>query len=256
MDVESIILKLDELTEVQRDTLRIRFCGIVKFYKQRVRTTNIIAFYMHFFVTVGSLIVPALLSIQSPGMSSTIFGATELYWSTWTISLFVTISNGILNLFKIDKKYYSLNTVLAHLQSEGWQYIALSGKYSGHLGDHVTKPTHKNQFVYFCSMIEKITMRQIQDEYYKVNEDSTKDSKTKVIKSDSESPLEVQKILSPSNILPPSPMDMISMPSPEAPASPVLGLQTAGVPAPISITVDSETPLSEKPEPDTKIINH
>ena len=105
-------------------------------------------------------------------------------------------------------------------------------------------------------MIEKITMRQIQDEYYKVNEDSTKDSKTKVIKSDSESPLEVQKILSPSNILPPSPMDMISMPSPEAPASPVLGLQTAGVPAPISITVDSETPLSEKPESDTKIINH
>jgi hypothetical protein len=252
MDVESIILKLDDLTEVQRDTLRIRFCGIIKFYKARVRTTNIIAFYMHFFVTVGSLIVPALLSIQSPGMSSTMFGATELYWSTWTISLFVTISNGVLNLFKIDKKYYSLNTVLAHLQSEGWQYIALSGRYSGHLGDHVKKPTHKNQFVYFCSMIEKITMRQIQDEYYKVNEDSQKDSKPKLLKSDTTAESSAdQKLLSPTNILPPSPLDMISMPSPEAN---LLVEESA-----ISVHVKSETPTiisAEKPVSSIKIINN
>ena len=251
MDVESIILKLDDLTEVQRDTLRIRFCGIIKFYKQRVRTTNIIAFYMHFFVTVGSLIVPALLSIQSPGMSSTMFGATELYWSTWTISLFVTISNGVLNLFKIDKKYYSLNTVLAHLQSEGWQYIALSGKYSGHLGDHVKKPTHKNQFVYFCSMIEKITMRQIQDEYYKVNDDSQKEMKPKIIKNDSESPAD-QKLLSPSNILPPSPMDMISMPSPEA----NLLVEDSSITVHVKSDIVPTTLPLEKPDPSSKIINH
>jgi hypothetical protein len=241
MDVETIILKLDDLTEVQRDTLRIRFCGIIKFYKRRVQTTNIIAFNMHFLVTVGSLIVPALLSIQSPGMSSNMFGATELYWSTWTISLFVTISNGILNLFKIDKKYYSLNTVLAHLQSEGWQYIALSGRYSGHFGDHVKKPTHKNQFVYFCSMIEKIAMRQVQDEYYKVNEESQKETKPRTItNSDKDETNKSQNpnLLSPSNILPPSPMDMISMPSPEAP---------------ITVSVNSE---AEEPNKDTKIIDH
>ena len=251
MDVESIILKLDDLTEVQRDTLRIRFCGIIKFYKARVRTTNVIAFYMHFFVTVGSLIVPALLSIQSPGMSSTMFGATELYWSTWTISLFVTISNGVLNLFKIDKKYYSLNTVLAHLQSEGWQYIALSGRYSGHLGDHVKKPTHKNQFVYFCSMIEKITMRQIQDEYYKVNDESQKETKPKIIKNDSESPAG-QNLLSPSNILPPSPMDMISMPSPEA----NLLVEDSSITVHVNSDIVPTTLPVEKTVSSTKIINH
>ena len=247
MEVETIILKLDDLTEVQRDTLRIRFCGMIKFYKRRVQTTNIIAFYMHFFVTVGSLIVPALLSIQSPGMSSNMFGATELYWSTWTISLFVTISNGILNLFKIDKKYYSLNTVLAQLEAEGWQYISLSGRYSGHFGDHIKKPTHKNQFIYFCSMIEKITMRQIQDEYYKVNEDSQKEIKTKTtmnIDTNETNTIQNQnqKLLSPSNILPPSPHDMVAMPSPEAEA-------------PITVLINPEKTLTKAGDKDTKILN-
>jgi hypothetical protein len=66
-------------------------------------------------------------------------------------------------------------------------------------------------------MIEKITMRQIQDEYYKVNEDSQKDSKPKLLKSDTTAESSAdQKLLSPTNILPPSPLDMISMPSPEA----------------------------------------
>jgi hypothetical protein len=118
-------------------------------------------------ITVGSLIVPALLSIQY-NTSSSDFELT-IYWSTWILSLLVTTCNGLQTLFRLDKKYYSLHTILEHLHSEGWQYLELSGKYSGFYTPTVP-PTHENQFIYFCNAIEKIRMRQIEEEYTRVNE--------------------------------------------------------------------------------------
>jgi len=94
---------------------------------------------------------------------------SHVYWIVWVVSLFVTISNGIIALLKIDKKYYVLNTTYQHLLSEGWQYIELSGKYSGFYTQGIG-PTHENQFIFFCNTLEKIRMRHIQDEYYKVEE--------------------------------------------------------------------------------------
>jgi hypothetical protein len=67
----------------------------------------------------------------------------------------------------MDKRYYYLNTCLEQLHSEGWQYIELSGKYSGfHIPNAV--PTHANQFVFFCHAIEKIRMKQVEEEYFKL----------------------------------------------------------------------------------------
>jgi hypothetical protein len=72
-------------------------------------------------------------------------------------------------LFKFDKRYYYLHTVLEKLTSEGWQYIELTGKYSGyHTPGQVA--THDNQFIYFCHSIEKIRMKQVEEEYYKLSE--------------------------------------------------------------------------------------
>jgi hypothetical protein len=75
----------------------------------------------------------------------------------------------MLTLYKIDKKYYFLNTTLGRLRSEGWQYFSLTGRYSGHLIHH-NNPTHRNQFVYFTHYIEKIKMKQVEEEYYKAEE--------------------------------------------------------------------------------------
>jgi hypothetical protein len=121
---------------------------------------------------VGSLFVPALLSVQNSDSRFTYSGSNftvQVYWATFVISLLVTIFNGILTLFKIDKKYYFLNTTLERLRSEGWQYFGLTGRYSGHLIGH-NVPTHSNQFVYFTHYIEKIKMKQVEEEYYKAEE--------------------------------------------------------------------------------------
>jgi hypothetical protein len=93
----------------------------------------------------------------------------QIYWLTWFISLLVTTFNGILTLFKIDKKYYFLHTTLEQLRSEAWQYIYLSGKYSGHYTKGIGA-THQNQYVFFCHNMEKIKLKQVEEEYYKLIE--------------------------------------------------------------------------------------
>jgi hypothetical protein len=201
VQVEDLLLEVPELSNLQKRILVTRFCGIIKYYRDRVLLVSCLFNIMRFIVTVGSLLVPALLSIQSPGSVSAVTSSDTIYWSTWAVSLAVTMSNGILALFKIDKKYFSLNTVLEQLTSEGWQYLELSGRYSGHFGDHIHKPTHKNQFVFFCNSVEKIVMRQVEDEFYKVNE-GTNPATTGTV---------------PQSILPPSPSDIITVQTPDPP---------------------------------------
>ena len=115
-------------------------------------------------ITVGSLIVPALLSIQYTNSNGS---NLSIYWTTWVVSLLVTICNGLSTLLKLDKNYYHLHTVREQLISDGWQYAELTGKYSGIRTPH-QPATHENQFVFFSHSIEKIRMQQVQEEYYKV----------------------------------------------------------------------------------------
>lgn len=163
-----------ELSEVHKEIIRIRYLSILENFQRRARNYSYIFFSGHFIVTVGSLFVPALLSIQNSDKSYAFTGVNfsmQVYWTTFVISLLVTIFNGILTLFKVDKKYYFLNTMLERLRSEGWQYFSLTGRYSGHLIGH-QKPTHANQFVYFTHYIEKIKLKQVEEEYYKAEEKS------------------------------------------------------------------------------------
>jgi len=123
-------------------------------------------------VTIGSLSVPALLSIQSAASNQLSPYSSEIYWFTWSISLLVTICNGILTLFKVEKKYYYLNTLQEQVRSEAWQYIHLTGKYGGH--HYSPEPsTHLNEIVHFTHALERIKLNQTNDEYWKSHESQT-----------------------------------------------------------------------------------
>jgi hypothetical protein len=166
------ILQHLDLTPVQKEIIKTRYLDLLQGLQKRVRNHSIVFFMGHFIITVGSLFVPALLSIQNSDKEYALIGGpfnVHIYWATFTISLLVTIWNGILTLFRIDKKYYFLNTILESLRSEGWQYMSLTGRYSGHLIRN-KKPTHKNQFIHFTHYVEKIKMKQIEEEYYRTDD--------------------------------------------------------------------------------------
>jgi hypothetical protein len=175
------------LTPLQRSILEKRYVELVQQFTRRCFILSIFFHTSRAFVTVGSLVVPALLSIQytdaTPATQTSYSMSYQIYWITWAISLLVTTFNGIQNIFKFEKKYYFLHTTMEQLRSEGWQYIELSGRYSGFYTPN-EHPTHENQFVYFCAAIEKIKMRQVEEEYWKVNEASQDAQKQSAGKKD------------------------------------------------------------------------
>lgn len=162
---QDLLADLEGLTPFQKKALRLRYESVTIRLQRRVLLYSCLFHIGHGIVTVGSLLVPALLSIQYTNTT----GASleyEVYWATWVVSLLVTTWNGILTLFKVDKKYYLLHTVLSVYESELHQYLTLTGKYGG----HYTKgrvPTHENQYVYVCHHLEKLKLKQVEEEYYK-----------------------------------------------------------------------------------------
>ena len=166
-----------KLSYSQKLSLKHRYLSLLREYTYRSRRYSNAFHVLRIIISVGSLIVPALLSVQFTGGSSStgqdqtkqVSTSTAVYWVVWVLSLCVTISNAVMTLMKIDKKYYTLHTTLHQIVSEGWLYIELSGKYSG-FKTPSDIPTHINQYVFFCQTLEKIRMKQVSDEYYKLNE--------------------------------------------------------------------------------------
>ena len=91
----------------------------------------------------------------------------------------VTISNGFLQLFSLDKNYFNYALVVEQLKTEGWQFFGLSGKYEEY-------PKHdKKAYKEFCKAVENIKRKQIENEF--AGKGNT--TKKKEQKSDAEAPL-------------------------------------------------------------------
>ena len=161
------------LSETQKSTLKARLGSLLQEYHLRAYRFSVAFNTFRITITIGSLIVPALLSVQYTSSNDPNNAMSQqVYWVVWVVSLLVTISNGIMSLLKIDKKYFTLNTTYQHLLSESWQFVHLSGVYSGSYTPTVPA-THQNQYVFFCNKVEKIRMKHIEDEYYKAAEQTS-----------------------------------------------------------------------------------
>jgi hypothetical protein len=156
-----------QLDEYQVIVLNERYIRVIQSFSTRVKRIDWMFNLTRFITTAGSLLVPALISIQyikNVWWTDIDSFQVQVYWATWFLSVLVTLSNGLSQIYRFDKKYYFLHTTLELLKSEGWQYIALTGKYAGKDG---APSTHFNQFVVFYHNAERIKLRQVEEEYYK-----------------------------------------------------------------------------------------
>jgi len=143
------------ITDIQYSVIKSRYINQIQFYKKKLNRYSTIYNIFRFNVTFGSLIVPALLSIQN---TDNIMLKDVTYWSTWALSLLVTTCNGLIGLFSLDKNYIMYGLTLEKMNSEGWQFVQLSGKYED-------CDTHQEAYSLFCKNIEYIKIKQIQQEY-------------------------------------------------------------------------------------------
>lgn len=153
---------LTDLTPQQRATLRERYRFLMRDYSRRCLIYAWLFYVLRITMTVGSLTVPALISIKTY-TSNTSDVDSALYWFTWGLSLAVTTANGLITLFKLDKRFFAIHATAERIRSETWQYLSLSGNYSGVYGG--IRPTHKNQYIYYFSKLERIRMKHVTDEF-------------------------------------------------------------------------------------------
>jgi hypothetical protein len=154
----------NHLDAMSKQILKSRYINLVNSLEVKSKRSAFWFTTLNTFTTVGSIIVPALLSVQDRTFQ---VNATDqdqdthengIYWATWGVSLMVTLSNALLRLFSLDKTYITRKIKSNHLKSEGWLFLELAGEYSRY-------STHQEAFVYFCNSIEKIKTEQIIEEY-------------------------------------------------------------------------------------------
>ena len=154
----------NKLNEMSKEILRKRYINLVNALEVGSKRSAFWFTTFNLITTVGSIIVPALLSIQDRTFQ---VNATDqdqdthengIYWATWGVSLTVTLSNALLRLFSLDKTYITRKLKSNHLKSEGWLFLELAGEYSNF-------DSHQDAFIYFCNQIEKIKTEQITEEY-------------------------------------------------------------------------------------------
>lgn len=164
------VLGTVSLSAEKRQLFEERYLRLLETSFWRCRKMALIYNSNRLTITIGSILVPAILSIQRTDYLSADPAEQTLFWITWVVSLMVTVSNGLMTMFKFDRKYYLFHAAFEQLKTEGWQYLALTGNYKG------TEPqqrTHEIQFATFAHTVEKIRMRQTEEEYVRLQDVAT-----------------------------------------------------------------------------------
>ena len=149
-----------QLLEYQKTLLKNRFLDQVVLYNKKAKTAEFFYILFSVFMTVGSIVLPALLSIQQMDYSNNDKKDERIqitiYWFTWVISLVITICNALIQLLGLNKQYLSFTRTKEKMLAEGWYYFQLTGDYKD--------STHKDSFHDFCEEIEKIKEEQVDKE--------------------------------------------------------------------------------------------
>ena len=159
------IIRGISIEENRRKILIARFVEEVELYDRKAKVAE--TFYMIFnlIITIGSVILPALLSIQNVNFSEDEdvdqSYRDRVYWLSWCISLLISVCNGLTQLLSLSKQYGSYILVREKLIAEGWKYLELCDEYKG--------KTHKENFTLFCEEIENIKKSQTEREIVFLN---------------------------------------------------------------------------------------
>ena len=101
------------------------------------------------------MILPTLQTIQNN--ETVVAYKDEIFWAAIGTSLGVMISNNLISMFSLDRKYIMYAVTAEKLKAIGWKYFELSDMFS-------TK-THLENWVLFWNEVEKIKRLQVIAEF-------------------------------------------------------------------------------------------
>ena len=161
----NVLMTLD-LSQTEIKIIENRYLTLIEEFEKLEKNARLSYYISKFIIQTGSLITPAILSIQH------VYGDNSsnnpLYWAAWGTSVGVGLLTNYMSTFKLDKRYLLLDNTLDMLRIEGWQYIELTGKYKS---TKDSKATHHNRFKHFLHTIETMKRKQVNAENNMVAEE-------------------------------------------------------------------------------------
>ena len=164
VDAQALI-KMMPVCDYRKQILLRRYANDIADYERKKDCIRFVFRLFQMIVTIGSILVPSLLSIQMTEHVKTNY-EVEINLGVWVISIIVSICNGVINLFKMDELYYNLGITLEKLKTIWYQYVSLSGPF--------TNTTHNESYHIFIDMMEEIIMTQKFQEYIDSKSDKNK----------------------------------------------------------------------------------
>lgn len=174
-DTWATLIDETDLTNIQKNAIKTRVISVVMRLRARLRRLSVAYTCLRTTTTVGSLLVPSILTLQSPTQPVTQpQDGFSAYWAIWGIGLVVSVSNAFVSLFRVDKNYYTVGNLLEKIESEAWLYLTQSGPYNPeHNPEHdeeegrnLTQHTgHRSRFKQFIEKCEILINKAVRSEY-------------------------------------------------------------------------------------------
>jgi hypothetical protein len=106
-----------------------RFVGLTRVYRSSRSKWKWLSHSARVVVTVGSIIVPAMITLDDD-IRERSTASQILAYTVFGVSLTVSIVNGLQEYFSAGNRYVTAQTTAESLESEGWSFLALSGRYA------------------------------------------------------------------------------------------------------------------------------
>lgn len=136
-----LLVLLADLKEKERDVVRLRWFGAAKRYDLLWRQHRLFYYGYRVPIVIGAATVPVLASLS---------GVSKV--ATAVVGLLVAILAGLDTFFRFDVRWQQQRHAAAELDSEGWEFLELSGTYARH-------KTHEHAYKHFLSRLEAINLR-------------------------------------------------------------------------------------------------
>lgn len=163
-----------DLTNIQKNAIKTRIISVVMRLRSRLRRLSVAYTCLRTTTTVGSLLVPSILTLQSPSKIVTQpSDGFSAYWVIWGIGLAVSLSNAFVSLFRVDKNYFTVGNLIEKIESESWLFLTQSGPYSSETDDEdgrsitrdVSHTGHREKFNQFIEKCEILINKAVRSEY-------------------------------------------------------------------------------------------
>lgn len=147
------------LTDIEKEATSSRVISVVNRLRSRLTWLTVSYNILRTTTTVGSVLVPSLLAFQNTDSLE----VTTM--AMWGVGLAVTLSNAFISLFRVDKNYYAIGTLLEKIESEAWMFLTQCGFYEQTPVDGILGEGHRGNFQQFMERCELLINKAVRTEY-------------------------------------------------------------------------------------------